>query len=218
MSDSTLKIAMKKTEENMKTFCATSSYGKLHIDETSGLFAISKDLNKDGKPKRGNNVFSIYDIEDIGLCCKSPRTNHSLIIVDVEFRFTLSNPYFHCSKIIKQGARCKSKRIDSQYVEWEEPGEMVMFRTLFNNMLSRAFERVNSILCGKTVHAFELEKARAIFMLPEDYTVDDLKKARRLMLKVYHPDSGDDVTRESQMINKAYDLLKAELETNDVRR
>ena len=50
-------------------------------------------------------------------------------------------------------------------------------------------------------------------MLPEDYTADDLKKPRRLMIKVYHPDKGeDDVTRECQIINEAHDLLKAELE------
>jgi curved DNA-binding protein CbpA len=80
-------------------------------------------------------------------------------------------------------------------------------------MLTGAWEKVNQMLCGKTVYEFELEKARAIFMLPKDYTSEDLKKARRLMMKVYHPDkAGVDVTREAQIINDAHDLLKADLE------
>jgi DnaJ-class molecular chaperone len=71
---------------------------------------------------------------------------------------------------------------------------------------------VFEMLCGKTVHRFEIEKARSIFMLSENYTMDELKKARKMMLKVYHPDTaGEGVTRESQIINKAYDLLKLEL-------
>lgn len=213
LQEGTLQNAMDVTRKNMESFCATSSYGKLHIDEMHGLFALAKDLDKDGKPKSGNNVFSIYNLTDVGLSCTSPRADHSVVVVDVEFRFSVNNPYLSDSIIVKKGVHCKTKRVDSQHVEWETPSDMVMFKTLFNNMLSGAFEKVNAVLCGKTVHEFEIEKARAIFMLTEDYTAEDLKKARRMMLKVYHPDeAGEEVTREAQIINKSYNLLKAELE------
>ena len=209
----TLKQAMSCVEKNMEKFSATASFGKLHIDSMSGLFAISDRLDYDCKPKSGNNVFSIYNISKVGLYCKSPRVDHNNVLVDIEFSCSLEAPYMSFSIPIKKNVRCHTKRVDAQHVEWEEPGDLAMFRTLFNQMLSCAFEKVNEILCGKTVHEFEVEKARAIFMLPEDYTADDLKKARRLMMKVYHPDkAGEDVTREAQIINDAHDLLKAELE------
>jgi hypothetical protein len=177
------------------------------------LFCIASKLTADGKPKSGNNVFSIYNLTEVGLTCTSPRTDHGSVLADVEFTCKLEDPYISLKTIIKRSTRCQSKRVDSTHLAWESPADLEMFRSMFNQMLSGAFEKVNQILCGKTVHEFEVEKARAMFMLPKDYTATDLKKARRLMMKVYHPDvADDDVTRESQIINDAYDLLKAELE------
>jgi hypothetical protein len=208
-----LKMLMNKTEENVKNFCATASYGQLHIDEIHGLFAISKRLNKDGKLIAGNNVFSVYGISEIGLFCTSPRMNNNQVFVDVEFRCVIESPNVSFSTIVKRGAKCHIKHVKYNEIEWEEPGDFLMFRTMFNGMLSGAFAQVSQMLCGRIIHDFEIEKARSIFMLPEDYTATDLKKARRLMMKVYHPDiAEDDVTREAQIINDAYDLLKAELE------
>lgn len=210
----TLKNAMDCIEKNIKQFNATASYGKLHIDEGHGLFAISKEITKEGKPKIGNNVFSVYALTDIGIFCTSPRVEHNNVLVDIELRFSLEEPRFSQSVLIKKNVHCKSKRTDSKHIEWEEPSDMMMFKTLFNNMLKGAFEKVGAMLCGTTVHAFEIEKARAIFMLPEDYTFDDLKRAKKMMLKVYHPDNaGEDMTIQSQIINKSFNLLKSELES-----
>ena len=208
-----LRNAMNATTRNMERFNATASFGELHIDEMHGLFCIAQALDSSGKPKTGSNVFSMYDLTDIGLFCKSPRVVNNGVVVDVEFRCQLESLRLPISVIVKKNCKCSTKRVDAKNVEWEEPNDMAMFRTLFNRMLSGVCEKVCEVLCGKTVHAFELEKARAIFMLPKDYNLEDLKKARRLMMKVYHPDKAeDDVTREAQIINESYDLLRAELE------
>jgi hypothetical protein len=211
--DGTLKNAMNYAKEKTEEFSATASYGKLHIDSIHGLFCIANSLTKDGKPKSGNNIFSMYDLAEVGLVCKSPRADKNNVIVDIEFSCSLENPHCHFSTIVKKGARCQTRRIDVKTVEWDEPNDLCMFRSMFNQMLSGAFEKINDFLCGKTVHEFEIEKARALFMLPEDYTADDLKKAYRLMMKVWHPDKAqEDVTREAQILNEAHALLKAELE------
>jgi hypothetical protein len=216
LQEYTLKHAMSYVAENMEIFCATASYGHLHIDSIHGLFCIAKSLTPDGKPKSGNNVFSIYQLTEVGLTCASPRTDHNNVLADIEFSCRLEDPYISVKTIIKKGVRCHTKRVDSEHVSWEEPSDLSMFRAMFDQMLCGAYEQVNQILCGKTVYAFELEKARAIFMLPRDYTAEDLKKARRLMMKVYHPDKADvDVTREAQIINDSYDLLKADLERRE---
>ena len=206
---------MSYVEDKMDVFCATASYGQLHIDSIHSLFSIGE-LNEDGKPKSGNNVFSVRDLSEVALFCTSPRLNNNSVLVNVEFRCTLEDPCMVIAVSVKKSVCCHMKRVDSQHVTWEEPNDLVMFRTLFNQMLSGTFEKVNKFLCGKTVHEFELEKARAIFMLPWDYTAEELKRARRLMMKVYHPDKGEeDVTRESQIINEAYTLLKSELERQE---
>ena len=216
LQEGSLNHAINYVAENMEKFSATASYGELHIDEVHGLFSISSQLTKDDKPKSGNNVFSIYQLSEVGLTCTSPRADHNNVLVDIEFTCRLEDPYLFIKKVIKKGVRCHTKRVDSQHVSWDEPNDLAMFKTLFNQMLSCAWEKVNQTLCGKTVYEFELEKARAIFMLPKDYTSEDLKKARRLMMKVYHPDkSGEDVTREAQIINNAYNLLKSHLEKAD---
>lgn len=218
LHESTIKNAMSVTLKNMDKFCATASLGSLHIDQIHGLFAIAQALDKDGKPKSGNNVFSIYNLSDIGLTCTSPKVDHNSVLVNIEFTCQLEDPYIHIKTLIKKSVRCQTKRIDSEHIAWDEPSDLAMFRSMFNQMLSGAFEKVNQMLCGKTVHEFEIEKARAIFMLTEDYAAEELKKARRLMMKVYHPDiAKEDVTREAQIINDAYDLLKTELERRKER-
>jgi hypothetical protein len=213
----TLRHAMEYIEGTMKKFDATASYGSLHIDSIHGLFAYGENLDSNGKPKTGNNVFSIYDLDEIALFCTNPRSDHGSVFVDVEFRCTIKDPFIAFSKIVKRKVRCDTKRVDSQHVEWEEPKDMVMFRTLFNQMLSGAFEKINAMLCGKTVHELELDHARAVLMVTESYTKEDLKKARRLLMKVYHPDKAleENVTREAQIINSAYNLLNAELEKRE---
>lgn len=213
LQEYTLKRAMSYVSGNMEKFCATASYGDLHIDSIHGLFAVASKLTSEGKSKSGNNVFSVYNLSEIGITCTSPHTDHGNVLVNVELTCRLEDPYISFRVPIKKGVRCHTERVDSSHVTWDEPNDLVMFKSMFNQMLSGAFEKVNRMLCGKTVREFEMEKARAIFMLPQDYTAEDLKKARRLMMKVYHPDvAGEDVTRESQIINDAHDLLKAELE------
>lgn len=213
IQECTLKLAMSCVKNAVDRFCATASYGKLHIDSIHGLFCIASKLTTDGKPKSGNNAFSIYNLTEVGLTCTNPRTDHGNVLIDVEFTCQLADPHISFKTIIKRGVRCHTERVDSNHVTWDEPGDLAMFRSMFNQMLSGAFEKVNQMLCGKTVHEFEIEKARAIFMLPKDYSDSDLKKARRLMMKVYHPDKGEeDTTREAQIINDAYDLLKENLE------
>jgi len=212
LNEYAIKNAIDYVQTRKSVFCATASYGKLHIDELHGLFAIAQTLDKEGKPKTGNNVFSAFDLSEVGIFCTSPRTDHNIVVVDVEFRCFIEELRLLISVIIKKNVHCKTKRIDAEHVGWDEPGDLDMFRTLFNQMLSGIFEKTQHMLCGEYIHKFKIEKAQSLFMLPDNYTLSDLKKARRLMMKVYHPDVADeDVSREAQLINDAYELLKNEL-------
>lgn len=214
LQECTLRNAMQKTAENVARFSATASYGELHIDEIHGLFCVAKSLNSEGKPVRGNNVFSSFDLMEVGLSCSSPRELKEGVYVNVEFTCSLADPYLKFTKIIKGHCRCKSKRTMTSGLTWEEPSDMLMFQAMFQQMLTGTWEKVNLLLCGKTVHEFELEKARALFMLPEGFSRDDLEVAYVRMKQVYEnlPDSDG---REVEIINKAFWLLQAGLEHNN---
>ena len=214
LQEFTLKNAMQYIEENRACFCATASYGELHIDELHGLFCIAKSLDKDGKPKQGNNIFSIYNLSEVGLTCTSPRVDHNNVIVDIEFRCTLDNLRLPIAELVKRSVRCHTKRVDSKNVTWDEPNDLIMFKTLFNHMLEGAWQSVNERLCGKLIEDEKLQKAKILFMIEDndDYTLSDLKRTRRMMMKIYHPDVAEyNVTREAKIINDAYDVLKRDL-------
>lgn len=196
-------------------FEATASYGELHIDTVHGLFAVSKKL-KDDKPIT-RDVFSALDLSEVALYCKSPRVDNHVVYVDVEFMCRIEPLGLNIKQIVKRKVRCEHKRVDSAHVEWDVPGDLQVFREMFNTMLSGLWQKMNTMLCGTTVQDLELEKARALFMLHEDYTMDELKKARNLLMKVYHPDVAGvaDTTEASQIINRSFVLLKNNLQLRD---
>lgn len=51
------------------------------------------------------------------------------------------------------------------------------------------------------------EEAMRLFAVKEPFTIDDLKKKRRILQKFYHPDAGGNEIM-SKRINQAYDLLE----------
>ena len=211
-----LKNAIQKTTDNLERFSATASFGELHIDEIHGLFCIAKSLTSAGKPVQGNNVFSVYDLTEVGLTCTSPRESNNMVYVDVEFKCSLADPAFSFTETVKWHCRCKSKRVDSKNVVWDAPSDLMMFQALFNQMVSGVWEKVNDMLCGKTVLDFELEKARALFMLTENFTKDDLAVAYDRMAKVYgNLDYSDGL--EMEIINKSFYLLHSQISVAEPR-
>ena len=210
-ADYTLQSIIEYEDKVYDQFSATASYGSLHIDSVNGLFAISNKLNGDKPVER--NVFSAYDLSEVALYCKSPKVDHNQVYVDVEFSAYIEHLRIPIKVIVKKKAHCQTKRTDSTHLSWEEPGDMKMFITMFNTMLSGLWEKMKTMLCGKTIHEMEVERARALFMLPPTYTLDELKKARNMMAKVYHPDVAEfDTTEAQKTINAAFRLLKQELE------
>ena len=134
----------------------------------------------------------------------------------MELTCSLTNPDLRFTETIKRNCRCKAKQIDKKNCEWEEPPELLMFQALFNQMLTGTWEKVNELLCGHTVYEFELEKARALFMLPEGFTKDDLAVAYDRMAKVYG-NLDDSDGREMEIINKSFYLLHSQIGVADPR-
>ena len=216
LSETTLRVAQKMALENYENFFTTSSYGNLRLDEMNSMFAIAKKIDKRGKPIDSFNIFSIYDLDDIGISCDKLSARDNSLYTSVEMTFEILKPRMRTKVTIKKRAKCKYKQVDSSHIEWTEPKELTFFRSILYQMLSGSFDRLKGLLVGKTLHDWDVEKARTVFMLDDDYTEQDLKKARRLLMKAYHPDvAEEDTSREVTIINDMYDLLKMELERRE---
>ncbi len=60
----------------------------------------------------------------------------------------------------------------------------------------------------RTSQSMSLQKARQLLRLKETYTVSELKKARNVLMKQFHPDNGRNGSEEvCKKINEAYTLL-----------
>ena len=81
LQEYSLKNALQKTADNVERFSATASFGELHIDEIHGLFCIARSLNSGGKPVKENNVFSVYDLTEVGVTCTSPRDSNGKVLL-----------------------------------------------------------------------------------------------------------------------------------------
>lgn len=61
--------------------------------------------------------------------------------------------------------------------------------------------------CGNSSTEDDLQRARRIFNLRSVYTVEELRKRRRVLMKQIHPDEGGS-KHTAQEVNAAYDILK----------
>lgn len=200
--------------EKLKKFEATASYGKLHIDEFNGLFAISDKLDKDGKPMNSRDIFKCTDLMEAGVYCVKPTvTKNNKVICNIEFKFRLIRPVIDVKLTLKVGTACFSKRTDSNHLEWDEPGDLSMFRNMFNQMLRTENEKYANPLRDYFLNPenVELFKAKTLFMVDDEYTEEEIRSQRKRLMKVYHPDADENTSEYAKKINEAYRLLLGKL-------
>lgn len=207
-SDITLSYVIDYCKKLYDQFEETAHYGDLLIDEFHGLLAFKK--------KENIAVFDVLDIEDIGLYCTNACANqYNKVTCDVEVNCILSHPSIKIKHIIKKKISCKSKKISENKIEWEEPGDLSMFRSMIEQMYITKIKKHSSNYKEylKTYNSIELLKAKALFMIDEEstYDADYLKRQRNILIKNFHPDeshfSNEESTRYTQIINNAYHLL-----------
>lgn len=206
-SDVTLSYVLDYCKELISHFEETAHYGEMLIDEFNGFFAFKK--------KDNVSVFDIIDVEEIELYCVNPVANkYNNVTCDVEISCLLSHPNIKIRHIIKKNISCKSKNIGNNKMEWEEPGDLSMFRSMIDQMYITKIRKHSSNYKDylKTYKSIELLKAKALFMIEEEsYDADYLKRQRNILIKNFHPDeskfSNEESTRYTQIINNAYHLL-----------
>ncbi len=203
----------------------TSCYGKMFVDENNGILgiaetpSIAKFIFKKKKPINGYLskgavfIISLFDLDDIGLCCKDPKGDNGQVICDVELYIRVDKLGIDKRIIAKTATKCPSKKVDKFRREWDEPGELSMFR----NILKGAYERRSQIISDgfrKLRGAIANEETRAgieFFGLSERFSVRELKSRRNFLVKVFHPDLSEgesDIELRDLYTKKVNELYK----------
>lgn len=191
-------------KKHYKGFLSTANYGDLLIDENSGYIGVNKGKELD--------LFFCLDLKDVGISCTNIRVEgNNSVYADIELRCLFNKPNLIFETIIKKHVKCPITKNSPTDVEVREPNDLIMFKTLFNQMLKNADRNVGRKLISvlKNKHNLELIKAQSLFMVEDDYTLEDIKETKRILIKAFHPDeSNTSNTRYAQRINEAYRILK----------
>lgn len=177
-----------ESNPKFKKFSATASYGKLHLDEYNGLFAVCDKLDAENFPKENGCIFYILDLSRAELFCTNPTVGSGeRVFADTIFQCSLRNPDVDFYITLKKQTLCSSRRIDNLHVDWNEPGDFSMFRNIFNQMftneqtkLKRAYS--NNFLSKQQIEVFE---AKCLFMVDDVFTEKELLTQRNVLTRAF---------------------------------
>lgn len=224
MDHTELKLTIRRSDQmKFQKFEATASYGNLHIDSVHGLFAISEKINKDGTLPNTADVFYCLDILDFNIYCVDPKANASNnVTCKVEMAFILHEFKLPIKCIIKKNVKCAHKIINKTQLEWSEPGDLSMFRSMFTQMMMTESKRYHEeqrqlFISPKNIRFIY---AKCMYMLPNDYTKEDVMKQWKRLIKVFHPDENmkDDKNMElyARTVNDYRDILLEHIKTEEM--
>ena len=211
-------------------FTATANLGKLYIDYGHGTFVIGEKVDKKGKTETPF-VFSVLDLADYAISFNIrlkkngqpfPGSKRNTIVGDIHFKCSLNNPCVFISVPLARGKIVKYYYTDASHITWDEPMEVKEFRIAFQQMVKKAFTEYEDELKRRQARqepvqegANELQVAMAVFFLTEGYTKAQLRRQRNMLIKTFHPDSGQTGEEEyAQKINHYYEILLDNLTMN----
>lgn len=190
---------------DISMFSPTASFGNLHIDEIHGLFAISEKLDNEGMPVDKTDIFHCLDLREVGLTPTNPVADKTgKVFCDVELHCWFNKPDLSFTIPIKKKVNCPSKRVDKSHLEWDYPGDLIMFMKMFNQMLQNAQDKYMKQYVEQFPdrHSVEIFKAQSLFMLADGYDIDILNSQRDRLMKAFH-----DIPECSKIIDDSYNLL-----------
>lgn len=209
----TVKNIIEYEKECGAGFECTAHLGNLFLDEMNLMFAYSERGREE--PKRKNNVFRVKDIDDIALSLSEPTVMRGNIYCDILLTVHIHSPRLHFCRPIKRRVYCECERVDAKSVRYEEPKELAIIRSLFNQMIVNSVSEMKKLLYlqgryREQIVDGSLREAEILFMLDEGYTYDDVKQSRNLLMKAFHPDINDIDDKYAQKINEAFKVLRKE--------
>lgn len=192
-------------------FEETTSYYMIHVDELNELFYIGAGIDK-------NTVFLEFkNLVAFDLIFKPKELRNGItgqkVEGDVLVQVAMRTPYFiYEDKLVKDVKAKAKKELFGTKVAYENPKGMDDFISAFLLVWELSREDDSDNETAQSSQPTELQQAMALFMLDSlsGVTLSDLKSHRNRLIKVFHPDKGDEAdTRYAQKINNAYEVLKS---------
>lgn len=176
---------MEKLRANKK-IQPTASYGKLHIDEMDGYLILCDRLDKEGNLVGIPDIFDCTDIKQVGLYPIKPRAEKQDVVCDVELNLVFEYPHMEFKTTIKSSVRCAYKRISDSRVEWYEPGDLSMFRSMMNQMLKAASERaMRERVPSLSKRDLDIFRAESALYLSPGYTETDIAEQKERLSRAF---------------------------------
>lgn len=178
-------------------------------------------IDKTGHLKNNpGDIYRILDMTEIGLDMEAGKPRDNTLIGDLYFNANFPDYGFRLHVCVQHSVPFNSE-INGNIVQYLEPGDLIFFRSDFNRIVRTTFEKklaeiemekkIEQEMARKLFEARERKKreeqekrrrekeertsllhdAKTAFLLDDDYTIEDLKKQKRILLKAYHPDSGN---------------------------
>lgn len=190
MTSETLYDFMKYEDRLKQTeFTESAEYKGLKIDNRHGLIAC------DGA------VFYCLDLTDFAIFCDNVKGGRTGVICDVMLELSVAMPDMQIKKKLAGGEHCSYKRISNSQVQWVEPSEVSVIRSMVMQMIRTENEKY-ATFCNENYFskpAVDAMQAQFRLLLPDGYTADDVRKHRDVLLGAFagFGDEYDDIIRLS---------------------
>ena len=195
-------------DRHVNSFTPTAKYGLLEIDSINGIIQI----NDNGT----NYYINVLDLKSADIFCVCPRVDkYNHVKADVKIQFKTTHPNITISYVIKRNVECNTSKESAKELKWTNPTSLDIFISMFNQMILDTCKGYDK-LCKETLISkddINYLKAKSLFMVNDDYSIDEIKKTRNLLLNIFHPDNeGNGSNEKSKIINLYYQILKEERE------
>ena len=212
-----LQEICEKNAKKKKVFETTAYLGDLYLDSIHNMFCVSKRKRK-GEPLDFGEVHYVNELTGIALVCSNVRnigTNgRDNVVCDIKFAFEVDGEAKDF--IVERNRRCYFTYKGNQ-LDWSEPAEMQVFRSMIDQMIDTVCDNLLERLAAMQEAAKTLEAglpkpeswARGVLFIDEktELTAELIKGRYRLLMKIFHPDSGFEHKEVSEMLNQAKDTL-----------
>ena len=190
-------------------FFTTSSYGNLHVDSIHHLLAIG-DMNDFEKGKPISNdvlIVEIENLQNISFDVKVDKSSIDEVRGSITMSCIINNPNITIQSIlIKKNESITPSMVVNDSVVFSLPPEVQL---IWNEILEvrEQLDKHSFLLSG---NQREIDMAMGLYMVKDGFTLDQLKKQRNLLMKVFHPDVdiSEGADERSQIVINAFNLLK----------
>lgn len=190
-------------------FFTTSSYGYLHIDSLHHLIAIGKtnDFEK-GKPINNDVlIVEIKNLSNVSFDVDVDRSSIEEINGSILMSIGITNPEITLQNVlIKKSETITPTMVNENSVTFSLPPDVeLMWNEIYE--IKEQLINHNFLLSG---NQREIDRAMGLYMVEDGFTLDQLKKQRNVLMKVFHPDidTTEGADERSQFVINAYELLK----------